>query len=246
MLSKSNIKLLQSLKHKKFRQKYKIFLVEGHKSVDSLLQQNKFDIDQIYATQSWSHNHGKPAFLDFISIVEQNDLKKLSEHKSAPEVIASVKLPNDAVDISSLSRAIYLDDVQDPGNVGTIIRIADWYGIDTVIRSTGSADFYHPKVIQSTMGSFSNLNLITMSNDEFLGTEDKPPIVIASMEGKPIKELSPMTEFILVMGSEGLGLSQQIIDQADLSITIPGANHRVAESLNVSVATGIICQQLVG
>ena len=85
MLSKSKIKLLQSLKHKKFRQKYKIFLVEGHKSVDSLLQQNKFDIDQIYATQSWSDNHGKPAFLNIISIAEPKDLKKLSEHKSAPE-----------------------------------------------------------------------------------------------------------------------------------------------------------------
>ena len=218
--------------------------MEGHKSVDSLLSQKNFDVDQIYATQSWSDNHGKPAFEHLTTIVDLSILKKLSEFKSPPEVIAIVQLPEQKMNVSSASKAIYLDNVQDPGNVGTIIRIADWYGLDTVIRSGGSADFYHPKVIQSTMGSFANLNLITVSFADLLATEPRSPIVIASMDGQSINEVEGMEEFILVMGSEGQGLSQSVKEQADISITIPGSDHRIAESLNVSVATGIICQGL--
>ena len=154
MLTKSNIKLLQSLRLKKYRQKYNIFLVEGHKSVVSLFNQSKFIITQIYATSDWHRNHGIPAYDEITTISENTDLKKISDHKSTPEVIATVQLPNLKNKLfPNIERAIYLDDVQDPGNVGTIIRIADWFGIDTVIRSEGSADFFSGKVIQSCMGS---------------------------------------------------------------------------------------------
>ena len=245
MLTKSNIKLLQSLRLKKYRQKYNIFLVEGHKSVVSLFNQSKFIITQIYATSDWHRNHGIPAYDEITTISENTDLKKISDHKSTPEVIATVQLPNLKNKLlSNIERAIYLDDVQDPGNVGTIIRIADWFGIDTVIRSEGSADFFSGKVIQSCMGSFANMNLYTCSQIALIDQANDIPIIVAAMSGDPLHEVSPTHKFILAMGNEGQGISQLLMRNAQQAITIAGADGRIADSLNVSVAAGIICDRL--
>ncbi len=237
--------MLQSLRLKKYRQKYNIFLVEGHKSVVSLYNQSKYSITQIYATSTWKRNHGIPLYEEITTISENTDLKKISDHKSTPEVIATVELPNsEKIPFSHIERAIYLDDVQDPGNVGTIIRIADWYGIDTVIRSEGSADFFSGKVIQSCMGSFANINLYTCSQRGLIDQAHHIPIAVAAMSGDLLHELRPREKFILAMGHEGQGISELILDSAQQKITISGANGKIADSLNVSVATGIICERL--
>jgi len=146
--------------------------------------------------------------------------------------------------LPNIERAIYLDDVQDPGNVGTIIRIADWYGIDTVIRSAGSADYFSAKVIQSCMGSFANMNLYTCSQMALTDQANGIPIIVAAMSGDPLHQVSPAEKFILVMGNEGQGISQLLMRNAQQTITIAGADGRIADSLNVSVATGIICDRL--
>jgi len=233
------------LRLKKYRQKYNIFLVEGHKSVVSLFNKSKFSITQIYATSDWHRNHGIPAFSELTTISENTDLKRISDHKSTPEVIATVQLPNiENKLLPNIERAIYLDDVQDPGNVGTIIRIADWYGIDTVIRSAGSADYFSAKVIQSCMGSFANMNLYTCSQMALTDQANGIPIIVAAMSGDPLHQVSPAEKFILVMGNEGQGISQLLMRNAQQTITIAGADGRIADSLNVSVATGIICDRL--
>jgi TrmH family RNA methyltransferase len=245
MLTKSKIKLLQSLRLKKYRQKYNIFLVEGHKSVVSLFHQAKYTVNQIYATSTWKDNHGIPAYEELTTISDYSDLKKISDHKSSPEVIAEVEIP-DHVDTPELTiqRAIYLDNVQDPGNVGAIIRIADWYGIDTVIRSEGSADFYSGKVIQSCMGSFANMNLHTCSQSQLIELTEQTPLIVAAMDGDPLQDIRPLERFILAMGSEGQGISELLIKEVKQAITIAGVEGRIADSLNVSVATGIICDRL--
>ena len=245
MLTKSKVKLLQSLRLKKYRQKYNIFLVEGHKSVVSLFKQSKFSINQIYATSRWQDNHGIPLYEEITTISESTDLKKISDHKSTPEVIAMVELPNPTNDhIPSIERAIYLDDVQDPGNVGAIIRIADWYGIDTVLRSEGSADFFSSKVIQSSMGSFANMNLHTCSQVTLIERSQNIPLIVAAMSGDLLHETSAKQNFILAMGSEGQGISELLIKHAQQAVTISGSAGKIADSLNVSVATGIICDRL--
>ena len=245
MLTKSKVKLLQSLRLKKYRQKYNIFLVEGHKSVVSLFKQSKFSISQIYATSQWQHNHGIPLYEEITTISESTDLKKISDHKSTPEVIAAVELPHPTNGhIPSIERAIYLDDVQDPGNVGAIIRIADWYGIDTVIRSEGSADFFSSKVIQSSMGSFANMNLHTWSQVALIERTQSIPLIVAAMSGDRLHETPPKQHFILAMGSEGQGISELLLKHAQQAVTISGSDGKIADSLNVSVATGIICDSL--
>ena len=244
MLSKSKIKLLQSLKHKKFRQKYKIFLVEGHKIIDTMLNQNTYKIDQIYATQNWYDNYGKPLIENVTTICAYSQLKKLSEHRSPPEVSATIAIPEYVK--SELQRAIYLDDVQDPGNVGTIIRIADWFGFKSVIRSEGSADFYNPKVLQSTMGSFANLTLSTMSQEDLINSLGETKIIAADMNGIPLKDSTTPAQFLLAVGNEGKGLSEEIMNNAEIIVSIEGADQRIAESLNVSAATAIIAHKLLG
>ena len=137
---------------------------------------------------------------------------------------------------------MYLDDVQDPGNVGTIIRIADWFGIKTIIRSTGCADFYNPKVIQATMGSFLNVNLYS---EEFENLDNcLHESVGAVMHGKPINGFNWPDKTLLIMGNEGKGIKAPIHQKLDHLVSIQGAPNRVADSLNVSIASGILCASL--
>jgi len=243
MISNSTIKLVQSLKHKKYRQKYNLFVVEGWKSISTVLSQEKLIVDRLFAIEQVDIRNFRQQ-PDIIKATAA-DIKKISHLQTPSDAIALVRLKNEESSECVLGhRVIYLDDIQDPGNLGTIIRIADWYGFSTILRSPGSADFYGPKVVQSTMGSFVNLNLLTMDQKELL-TQKNMQLVVTSLKGSDrLESLSATEPICLVIGNEGSGISQLLLDNAQLNYTIAGATGRKAESLNAAVATGIMCDKL--
>ena len=241
MISKSSIKLIQSLKLKKFRQKYDLFVAEGSKTVLTILKAGLYEVEMVYCTEE-VHGLIKTFYAD-AKTVERSNIDKASLLKSGSNVIALFKISSRKIEsLDAYQKVIYLDDVQDPGNVGAIIRIADWYGIDAVIRSEGSADFYSPKVIQSTMGSLVGTALGSLSQEEILNL--KYYMVTAGLDSvdQPISTID--RSVCLVIGNEGNGASSLLLDAADQIVTIEGVSKRNAESLNASVATGILCDRL--
>ena len=171
-------------------------------------------------------------------------MSKISALKTNSSVLIVLEKKSESLNYEKFNsgHVIYLDDVQDPGNLGTIIRIADWFGINTIIRSKGCADFYNPKVIQSTMGSFLNVSLFTESFSVLKITEHKT--VGAIMHGSQLSDFTWPSKTMLIMGNEGKGISSEIHQEIDHHITIPGSNNRVADSLNVGMATGILVGSL--
>ena len=240
MISNASTKLIQSLKHKKFRQKYDLFIVEGSKSIAPILQQKSLLIKQIWHVEGVDFDLSAQSPL--LYEVDAAQLKKVTQLVSPPDAIALVHLPEHPpiADIS-LSSCIYLDGVQDPGNVGAIIRIADWYGIDMVIRSPASADFYSNKVVQSTMGSISNVLLYTLDHETLLTLS--PKIIASDMQGDSTWRPSDHEHVCLVIGNEGDGISTNLMEQAYQVATIPGADSRVAESLNAAISCAILCDR---
>lgn len=247
MLSKSKIKQLQSLKLKKFRQKYNLFLAEGDKIIDSLLNHRASLIQELIATATWiTQNQDKTSHLSLIE-ANDSDIKNISSLQSPASVIAVMKIPAEKeIDFKCVKKTIYLDDVQDPGNVGTIIRLADWYSVDAVIRSVDSADFYNPKVVQSTMGSFANVGLMTLSKEELIKNKEHIYLIGTALEGIPIKNAIPRPNITLIFGNEGSGISNILLEHSDQLVSIPGDDRRLADSLNVSVSAGIMMQHFFG
>ncbi len=248
VLSKNKIKYIHSLRYAKYRQRFNKYIVEGDKIAQTLLDKYLESIEFIICTQDWLEDYNKLNLpLEKLLIASDKDIKQITAFKTPPKVLVIVDLPQSEVNISLINKqcSIYLDNVQDPGNVGTIIRIADWFGIDNVIRSKNSADFFSAKTSQSSMASMYGVNLFTADlNDLVLkGLETK--IYSADMHGVSINELVPAKSFVLVMGSEGQGISQEVNKISSQKLTIPGSSEKDAESLNVAIATGIIASRLM-
>ena len=240
MLSKNQAKIIQSLRLKKFRQKYNLFVAEGLKMLETILLSDRYKIKTLYHTKhlpQYMHNHHEITQVT----IDERMMKSISFLNNPSDILILVETLRH--DPTQVSRGIYLDAVQDPGNVGTIIRIADWFGYDSVIRSPDTADFYNPKVVQSTMGAFANVQLLERSRDEIISTQNA--LLVAHMEGSPIQDLSPFDNHILIVGNEGQGVSPVFSNNPDITkVKIQGNKDRISDSLNVSVATGIICSQL--
>lgn len=220
---------------------------EGEKITLTALQYRPDHIAEIICTEEWYNAHHEILASHSPTLADQREIAQLSSLRSKPPVAVVLRLPEpEELDWSTINRAIYLDDVQDPGNVGTIIRIADWYGVDAVIRSESSADYYNPKVIQSTMGSLLDVQLHTLSQSQLITTAKDHTLYATLMDGTPLQDITSKEQSILIMGNEGKGTSQLLIDAAHQRITIPGADSRVADSLNVAVSTGILAQRLWG
>jgi len=246
MVSKSRIKLLQSLRLKKYRQKYHLFVAEGEKCISTLLDHATYDLHQLYAISSWLDQHDTRVITEDVQNCTKEELKKLSSLKSSPSVIGVFRYKEtEASMIQSCKSAIYLDDVQDPGNVGTIIRIADWYGVEAVIRSVDSADFYNPKVVQSSMGSIGHVKLITQDK---IGIEDYLEgwsIVGAAMTSDK-KSITSHPKQCLVIGNEGKGISSEVESILSATIHVPGSESKQADSLNAAISAGILAQHIWG
>ena len=240
-LSKNEAKFIQSLCHKKHRQAEGLFIAEGVKLVEEILKSN-FHVKKIYATAKWGD--GKADLKDLLSIVSEDDLAKISTLQTPNQVLALVEQPTNKPFIQFKNKlSLVLDGIQDPGNFGTIIRIADWFGIDQIVCSHDTVELYNPKVIQSTMGSFIRVNVLYENLTDLLKTA-QVPIYGALLKGESIYNIDKPKEGILIIGSEGKGIGEELLPMITNPITIPRIGG--AESLNAAVATGILLSHLVG
>jgi len=243
MISKELSKYVNSLQIKKYRKIHQSFLVQGEKSVRELLTSD-FEITHIIATTEYL-TENKSKFKPNIIQVQATEieLSKLGTLSVNDSVIAIVKQKKFVSSKNSDQFTLVLDRINDPGNLGTIIRLADWYGITEVICSEDCADFYNPKVISSTMGSFLRVIPQYKNLEQYLANE-KRLVVGAYLEGENIHQLKLETsKIVLVMGSESHGISEDLKKFITKKITIPGFGK--AESLNVGIATGILVDNLM-
>ncbi len=241
MISKNQLKLINALESKKQRKKNSLFIVQGEKNVAELFNSN-FTIKQIFATANYINNNGtlltQHNLIALTTEASEEELKKAGTLLSNNSVLAIVECQEFSVpEIAGNELILVLDQVGDPGNLGTILRVADWYGIKNVICSPDCADFYNPKVIAATMGSFAGVNVSHTDLSTYLALQNKP-IYGAFLEGKNIHQATLESTAFIVMGSESHGISKEVEAFISDKITIP--NFGQAESLNVAMATGII------
>ena len=245
MFSKSHTKYIQSLHHKKFRDELGVFIAEGPKLVEELLQAPGLVCKALFALSAWLEANEQMVAkknIETVFEVEDFELEKISA-LATPHLVLAVfeQIFVETAPALNGKISIALDTMQDPGNLGTIIRIADWFGIENVICSIGSVDQYNPKVVQSTMGSLARVNVIYVDLLSWL-PEQKIPLYAAALNGKPIAELGPIAEGILLIGNESKGIHPALLDMVDEKITLPKKGK--AESLNAAVATGILVAHL--
>lgn len=239
MLTKATAKLIQSLKDKRHRQESGLFVMEGAKIVAEL-PASKITVKSLFATRNWlDANENLFSGVDKVEVTEQQ-LKQISFLQTPQQVLALAYIPKQEWNVNQLQSqfSIVLDTIQDPGNLGTIIRIADWYGIKHIVCSADSADVYNPKVIQATMGSFLRVNVVYTSLETLL-RENQLPVYGAVMNGDNLYRTSFPKEGLLIIGNEGSGIGEQLMPYISHPITIPKQGG--AESLNAGIATAIIC-----
>ena len=213
-------------------------MVEGNKTIRELAN-SQYKIKDIYTTH--------PEDLDFkdelITEIAYNDLKKISQLKTPKDSVAVCEIPESIV-LNDIPRQLVLDGIQDPGNLGTIVRLADWFGIEQIICSEDTVDIYNPKVIQASMGSFTRVNVVYTQLTDFL-KNCNTPILGTDMEGENIYQFNFPESFLLVLGNEGNGIRPRVEGLLNDKITIPrfGTNQST-ESLNVSIATAIVLGEI--
>ena len=249
MISKSTIKLIKSLAIKKYRIKEKLFLVEGDKNVLEVLR-SKYIVKQLFATDTFlSGNRGSVINAELIIELTTEEIKKASLQQNPQNCLAICKLPSTPRLPNKLERnlSLYLDGIQDPGNLGTIIRICDWFGIDHLFCSPETSDLYNPKVLQASMGSFCRVKVWYTAFEPVAGLAKNSniPVYGTFLKGRNIYTENLTGKAMLVVGNEGNGISATIEKSIKNKITIPNLalSNIGAESLNVSVATGIICAE---
>ncbi|WP_234734827.1 TrmH family RNA methyltransferase [Tellurirhabdus bombi] len=244
MLSKSLSKYIQSLHQKKFRQEHGAFLVEGAKSVLELIASN-YDTDLVLTTESFYKENVR--LLDKqrirLEMVSQADLERVGTLATNDTCLAVAKTKeNRFLTAEADEFALILDDIRDPGNLGTIIRIADWYGIRKLICSQTTADVYNPKVISSSKGSFTRVEWYFCQLPDYLAGLDKSPVYGAFLDGENVHTMNFSRSGYVVMGNESNGISPAVEQFVSHKITIP--RYGDAESLNVGIATAVICDNL--
>jgi TrmH family RNA methyltransferase len=235
MITKNELKYIQSFAHKKHWAEESVFILEGPKMMEELMA-SEWVIRQAYATKEWIQ--GQPFKPHYVTEVADFELDKLTQLQTANQVLALVekKQVNATVKLKG-KLTLLLDGIQDPGNLGTIIRTADWFGLEQIIVSADTASCYNPKVIQSTMGSILRVEVI-VADLEVLIQSSKMPIYGAVLEGKSIQTTELAKEGILLIGNESKGIRSPLLALITNPITIPKSG--AAESLNAAVATGII------
>lgn len=237
MVSKNQIKLITSLQQKKYRNINKLFFAEGVKVIQELLQSN-FELEHLYSTQDDFEEVSK----EKKTRIEDNDLKKISALSTPNTCLAVFKIPVEKNRIES-GLIVALDSVRDPGNLGTILRLCDWYGINQLLCSKETVDIYNPKVVQATMGSIARVNVNYLDLNVFI-KETKLPIFGTFMDGENIYKSVLPQEGIIVMGNEANGISAELEKLIQNRLTIPRfGNIQKTESLNVATATAIVLSE---
>jgi TrmH family RNA methyltransferase len=244
MISKNKIKYIHSLELKKNRKEENVFVAEGHKLVGDLL--GIFNCKYLAATEEWWSEHPS-AKANETAIVTQEELSKASFLKTPQSVLAIFEQDNIPVDLSVISNSLCLalDDIQDPGNLGTIIRLADWFGIEHIFCSPNTVDVYNPKAIQATMGGIARVKLHYCSLPELISQLGDIPVYGTFLNGENMysKELSSFG--LIVMGNEGNGICQEVEKLINNRLYIPNypQDRVTSESLNVAIATSVVCAE---
>lgn len=247
MISKNQIKYVHQLELKKFRKQEGLFIAEGHKVVGDLLRAG-FKPRQIFAIQEWiTDNTSLLSVLDSqLTEVNLEELTRLSLLQHPQQVLALFPIPDEqTIPSPKNALSILLDNVQDPGNLGTIIRIADWFGIDTIYCSLGTVDAWNPKVVQATMGSIARVHIIYVDPQSlFDSLPDSFPVYGTFLDGENIYTQQLSQQGIIVMGNEGNGISDAVRARVTHKLLIPDFhNGDTADSLNVAIATAITCSE---
>ncbi len=234
-LSKNHIKLITSLQQKKYRQKHKLFIAEGVKVVEELLN-SAFIVDQLFATEEYNSN-----FENTITVTNV-ELKKISQLKTPNKVLGLFRVP-EIINKENEGLIVALDSINDPGNLGTIIRLCDWFGVSKLVCSKDTVDCYNQKVVQASMGSLARVNIVYEDLIPFLESTNFPSF-IADMDGENVYESCLPREAILIMGNEANGISNEIKDIVNSKISIPRFGEvQETESLNVATATAILLSE---
>ena len=230
MVSKSQIKLVRQLGQKKHRDQHQLFVAEGLKVIREFIDEN-YQLHQLYALDERHFPSQK------VSLVNQTQMKAMSDLKTPSDALAMFAMPKTQTP-SQPDVVLALESIQDPGNLGTIIRLCDWFGIQDIICSSDTVDCYNPKVVRSTMGSLARVQVLYKDLESWLMGLKNYEIVATSMTGQSIYEHSFDTPTVLLIGNEGRGLSKQLAELSHKTLSIP--RFGVAESLNAAMATGII------
>ncbi len=246
MLSKNKIKYIRSLELKKNRKNERVFIAEGSKLVKDLIPY--FGCRLIIGTAKWLHLNPTVRAEEIIE-VGQDELARASLLKTPQDVLAVFWQPQYETDTDAPARSLCLalDDVQDPGNVGTIARIADWFGIDHLFCSQGTADIYNPKTIQATMGALARVRFHYIDLPAFIDTllEKNIPVYGTFLDGDDLYDIPLSETGLIVMGNEGKGISPEVASRIHRHLRIPNypQGSLTSESLNVAVATAITCAE---
>jgi len=237
MLSKNQLKLISHLKKKKYRHHHNLFIAEGIKVVEELLL-SEFKLHTLFCTNDYSND----SLTDLVQKISEKELTLISDFKSPNKVFALFEIPEKAKIVSS-GVSLVLDEINDPGNLGTIIRLCDWFGIDQIICSSNTVDCYNSKVVQASMGSLSRVSVLYMDINEYLKNE-KRPIYGAMLGGENIYKTNLSKEAVLILGNEANGISNSIQKLISKHITIPQFGvAKKTESLNVAMATAILLSE---
>jgi TrmH family RNA methyltransferase len=246
MITKSEVKYIQSLGHKKFRDELKQFVAEGPKIVIELLESPDCKVKAIYAMEEWWQQHSSlraRLATEGAVVVKAADLERIS-FLAAPNQVLGIFQQPALPEVTSFHNRVLLmlDGIRDPGNMGTLIRIADWFGIQYIIASKESADVYNPKVVQATMGSIARVHVLYEDLPAFLQQHTGIPVYAAMLDGQPVASVGKVKEGIILIGNESRGISGDLLQSVQHKITIPRAGG--AESLNAAVAAGIILSHI--
>jgi len=239
MISKNQIKYIRQLEQKKFRKRENCFVAEGPKVVGDLMK--RYQPKAIFATRAWLDGAGIGSQATEIT---DEELRRISFLQNPQQVLALFFIPS-TIFYQPSTLSLALDSVQDPGNLGTIIRIADWFGIDTIYCSEDTADAYNPKVVQATMGSLAHVHIIYCDLLQlFDALPPSYPVYGTLLDGDDIYQQPLSQEGIIVMGNEGNGISEAVRQRVTRRLLIPNFHQgESAESLNVAIATAITCSE---
>lgn len=241
--TKSKAKYIKSLQLKKSRTEEGKFIVEGNKSVLEFLASD-FIVDEVVGTEEFYAQVKHDILPESNFLTNAKTLSTLGTFKTNRTALAVVQIKASAtLELNKGDFVLALDGINDPGNLGTIIRVADWYGIKKLLLGDKSVDVYNPKVVSASKGSLTRVNIHYVNLPEFI-KEYRGQVLAADMKGKPLFSIQPMNSGILLMGSESHGISHELNPYITQRITI--SKKGGAESLNVAVATGIICNHLLG
>ena len=242
MLTKNTIKQIASLKQQKFRKELGLFVVEGRKMVDELLHSH-FETVNLFATEAFLNDH--PAFVE-AEIVSEMQMEQMSGQDTPPGILAVVRIPEQKEIKASSRFVLALDGIANPGNMGTLIRTAEWFGITDVVCSPDCVELWNPKTVQATMGSLFRMQVWKADLPSFLheASSKGKAVFGALLEGENLFEMREKPEGIIVIGSESHGIRADVLPCITRPVTIPRVGGSLTESLNAAVAGGIIMAEI--